>query len=225
LFFVSEGAMKKTVSRRSFLKTGAAGAVAAGVAPGVVLGAAAAGSMAEGGTPPPVLGPGPVAFSLTVNGVRRDLKVEPRVTLLEALRDHLDLTGAKKVCDRGTCGACTVLLDGEPVYSCMMLAIQAQGREITTVEGLARNGNLTPLQEAFVDKDASMCGYCTPGFVMSLTALLRKNPQPSPADIRHACAGNLCRCGTQPRIVQAALQASGVEVLSRTEVISYANLA
>lgn len=209
-----------SVSRRSFLKnlgtTAAAGAASGAEA--LAQQAAQAGAEA-------VQGPDAVPITLRVNGETRQLKLEPRVTLLDALRDHAGLTGSKEVCDRGTCGACTVLLEGEPVYSCMMLAIQAQGREITTVEGLARNGNLTPLQAAFVDKDASMCGYCTPGFVMSLTALLRKNPQPTPADIQHACAGNVCRCGTQPRIVQAALQASGVEVLSRTEVISYANLA
>lgn len=209
-----------SVSRRSFLKnlgtTAAAGAVSA--AEVIAQESARAGGEA-------VQGPDAVPITLRVNGETRPLTLEPRVTLLDALRDHAGLTGAKEVCDRGTCGACTVLLDGEPVYGCMMLAIQAQGREITTVEGLARNGNLTALQEAFVDKDASMCGYCTPGFVMSLTALLRRNPHPTPADIHHACAGNLCRCGTQPRIVQAALQASGVEVLSRTEVISYAHLA
>jgi len=169
-----------------------------------------------------VLGPGAVPVTLKVNGEKLKLMLEPRVTLLDALRNYSSLTGAKEGCDRATCGACTVMLGDTPVYSCQKLAIEAQGIEITTVEGLAKNGNLSKVQQAFLTKDALMCGYCTPGFLMSVTALLRKNPKPNADDVKHACAGNICRCGTQPRIVQAALKAAGVETASRTEVVDYA---
>ncbi|MDE3068627.1 MAG: (2Fe-2S)-binding protein [Verrucomicrobiota bacterium] len=170
------------------------------------------------------VGPGPVPVTLNVNGKPLKLQLEPRVTLLDALRNYSSLTGAKEGCDRAACGACTVLLDNLPIYACQKLAIEAQGHEITTVEGLAKNGRLTKVQEAFVAKDATMCGYCTPGFVMSLTALLQKNPQPSADEVRHACAGNLCRCGTQPRVLEAALQAAGVAAArtTHTEVMDYA---
>lgn len=172
-----------------------------------------------------IQGPGAVPITLQVNGKPLKLQVEPRVTLLEALRNHSDFTGAKEVCDRATCGACTVLLDDTPIYACSKLAIEAQGHAITTVEGLAQEGKLSPVQQAFVDRDALMCGYCTPGFIMSVTGLLRKNPHPTADDVKHACAGNLCRCGTHPRVMQAALEAAGVSVGSKTEVISYAKLA
>src|SRR6266481_3820981 len=167
-------------------------------------------------------GPGAVPITLQVNGKPLKLEVEPRVTLLEALRNHSNLTGAKEVCDRGTCGACTVLLDDKPVYSCSKLAIDSQSAKITTVEGLAKDGKLSPVQQAFIDQDALMCGYCTPGFVMSVTALLKQNPRPSADQVKHACSGNLCRCGTYPRVLQAALKAAGVPVANKTEVISYA---
>lgn len=152
-------------------------------------------------------GPDAVGVSLAINGERRQFTLEPRVTLLEALRIHAGLTGPKEVCDRGTCGGCTVLLDGLPVYACMVLAIDAQGREITTVEGLSKRG-LTPVQKAIVAHDGLQCGYCTPGFVMSLTALLKKKPHPTEADVRQACSGHLCRCGSYPRVFAAALAAS-----------------
>jgi aerobic-type carbon monoxide dehydrogenase small subunit (CoxS/CutS family) len=168
-----------------------------------------------------VVGPGPVPVTLKVNGQTLKLMLEPRVTLLEALRNYSSLTGAKEGCDRAACGACTVLFNEKPIYSCQKLALEAQGGEITTIEGLAQEGKLSPVQQAFLDKDALMCGYCTPGFVMSVTALLRQNPHPSAADVKHACAGNLCRCGTQPRILQAALQAAGVATAGKTEVIHY----
>jgi len=148
--------------------------------------------------------------------------LEPRVTLLDALRNYSSFTGAKEGCDSAACGACTVLMDDLPVYSCQKLTIEAQDSEITTIEGLAKDGKLSPVQQAFWDKDALMCGYCTPGFVMSVTALLKKNPRPNADDVKHACAGNLCRCGTQPRILQAALKAAGVETASKTEVVKYA---
>jgi aerobic-type carbon monoxide dehydrogenase small subunit (CoxS/CutS family) len=155
-----------------------------------------------------VLGPDPVLLALKVNGMARTVSVEPRVTLLRALRNHLDLTGAKEVCDRGGCGACTVLVDGEPVCSCLMLAADAVGREVTTVEGLGTPEKLSPLQAAFVECDALQCGFCTPGFVVSGTALLRRNPSPSLDDVKAGLAGNLCRCGTYPRVFEAVQKAA-----------------
>jgi xanthine dehydrogenase YagT iron-sulfur-binding subunit len=170
-----------------------------------------------------VLGPGAVPVTLTVNGEKLKLLLEPRVTLLEALRNYSSLTGAKEGCDRASCGACTVLLDDQPVYSCQKLAIEAQGVAITTVEGLARDGGkLTKVQQAFVAEDALQCGYCTPGFVMSVTALLKRNFHPTAAEVKHACAGNLCRCGAHPHIVRAALKAAGLEQPVKTEVVKYA---
>ena len=208
------------LSRRAFLKSFGTSAAVAATAQVEAVAAELAKANAE-----KIQGPEPVAMTLRVNGKLHQLNVEPRVTLLDALRQHLNLTGAKEVCDRATCGACTVLLDDTPVYACSMLAIEAQGRAITTVEGLAPDGRLTPVQRAFVDEDALMCGYCTPGFVMSVTALLKNNPKPTAADVKHACAGNLCRCGTYPRVMQAAFKAAGVPTTSKTEVISYASLA
>lgn len=164
-------------------------------------------------------GPGAVPVALSINGKKENFQLEPRVTLLDALRNHSTHTSAKEVCDRGQCGACTVLLDGTPVYSCMMLAIEAQGREITTVEGVGGERNLTKVQEAFIACDGLQCGYCTPGFVLSVTALLAKNPQPAEADVRKACSGNLCRCGSYPRVFDAALKAAGVNVTSKCEVV------
>jgi xanthine dehydrogenase YagT iron-sulfur-binding subunit len=207
-------------SRRSFLKGLGTTAVATAAAQVETV----AQELAKAKTEMP-LGPGAVPITLKVNGRALALELEPRVTLLEALRNHSNLTGAKEVCDRGTCGACTVLFDGHPIYACMKLAIEAQGHAITTVEGLAVGSNLSPVQQAFVETDALMCGYCTPGFVVSVTGLLARNPHPTAEDVRHACAGNICRCGTYPRILQAALKASGVPVTSKTEVIRYAELA
>jgi xanthine dehydrogenase YagT iron-sulfur-binding subunit len=184
-------------SRRTFLKTAGVGAAAAGVM-GVGAGDQAA----------TILGPGPVSLSLKVNGTVRALSVEPRVTLLDALRNHLELTGSKQVCDRGGCGACSVLLDGEPVNSCMMLAADAEGREITSVEGLGSPERLSALQAAFVEKDALQCGFCTPGFVVAGTALLARNPDPSLDEIKAGLAGNLCRCGTYGRVFEAVQAAA-----------------
>jgi aerobic-type carbon monoxide dehydrogenase small subunit (CoxS/CutS family) len=166
------------------------------------------------------LGPGSIPIALDVNGKRVELAVEPRVTLLDAIRMDLGLTGTKEVCDRASCGACTVLADGTPVYSCMMLAVEAQGKKIVTVEGLSKSGELTKVQKAFVECDALMCGYCTPGFVMSVTALLEHNPHPSESDVIRACSGNLCRCGTYPNVFRAALAAAGVKKESKTEMIT-----
>jgi xanthine dehydrogenase YagT iron-sulfur-binding subunit len=153
-------------------------------------------------------GPGKTPVSLTVNGKKQTAQVEPRVTLLEALRHELDLTGAKRVCDRGTCGACTVIMDGKPVYSCSVLAIDAQGKAITTVEGLGQGDRLHPIQQAFVDNDAQQCGFCTPGFVVACKALLDRNPNPTPDQVQKGLGGNLCRCGTYVGVRAAVLQAS-----------------
>jgi len=166
-------------------------------------------------------GPGTTPVELQINGRVERLDVEPRVTLLDALRMKLGLTGPKEVCDRATCGACTVLVNGTPVYACMQLAIEAQGKAITTIEGIAKDGELSKVQQAFVECDALMCGYCTPGFVMSLTALLDRNAHPSREEVVQACSGNLCRCGTYPRIVQAALAATGVEQKPNFEMIDH----
>ena len=134
--------------------------------------------------------------------------VEPRVTLLRALRNHLGLTGAKEVCERGACGGCTVLLDGAPICACLLLAVDAVGHEITTVEGLGAPDQLSPVQAAFVECDALQCGFCTPGFVVASTALLRQNPHPSLEEIKTGLAGNLCRCGTYGRIFEAVQRAA-----------------
>jgi xanthine dehydrogenase YagT iron-sulfur-binding subunit len=208
------------VSRRSFLKSFGTTAAAAATAQVEVVAQELQKANAE-----KTYGPGAVPITLTVNGKSLPLEVEPRVTLLEALRNHSNHTGAKEVCDRATCGACTVLIDGTPIYSCSKLAIEAQGYEITTVEGLAKEGQLSNVQQAFIDQDGLMCGYCTPGFVMSVTALLSKNPKPTADQVKHACAGNLCRCGTYPRVMQAAFKAAGLPVATTTEVIPYGKLA
>jgi xanthine dehydrogenase YagT iron-sulfur-binding subunit len=155
---------------------------------------------------------GPVKLTLNVNDQQRQVTVEPRTTLLSAVRDHLEpaITGPKLVCNEATCGACTVLLNGKPVYGCSVLAIDAVGKKITTVEGLGTPEKMNPIQAAFVEKDAMMCGFCTPGFVTTLSALLAQNPHPTEQQVREACHGNFCRCGTYPHIfdaVQAAAQA------------------
>jgi aerobic-type carbon monoxide dehydrogenase small subunit (CoxS/CutS family) len=186
------------LSRRTFLKSVGVGAAATG------LGAAAPRPVEAA-----VLGPDDVPLVLTVNGVTHSLRVEPRVTLLRALRNHLDLTGAKEVCERGACGGCTVLLDGAPVCACMMLAVDAEGRQIVTVEGLGTPEKLSPVQAAFAACDAFQCGFCTPGFVVASTALLAANPSPSPDEITAGLSGNLCRCGTYSRIFEAVQQAAG----------------
>lgn len=204
-------------SRRTFLKS--LGTVAATAATAQVK------SVADGlekVNAEKVVGPDAVAVTLNVNGEKLKLMLEPRVTLLDALRNYSSLTGAKEGCDRASCGACTVLINDAPVYACQKLAVEAQGVEITTVEGLAQDGKLSKVQAAFVEKDALQCGYCTPGFVMSVTALLKKNFHPTAADVKHACAGNLCRCGAHPHILQAALKAAGVEHTSKTEIVNYA---
>ena len=142
-------------------------------------------------------------ITLTVNGRKTTVEVEANETLLDVLREKLDLTGAKRVCDRGECGGCTVHLDGEPVYACMLLAIRADGRTVRTVEGLAEGDKLHPVQEAFIEKDGYQCGYCTPGFLMATSAFLEKNRNPSLDEIKQALSGNLCRCGNYAKIYGA----------------------
>ena len=194
------------VSRREFLKGIGAGGGALGAGLLAAEPAAPQQAMLAGARR---FGPGPVAISLRVNGQAREIKVEPRVTLLDALRDRLDLTGSKKICDRGSCGGCTVLLDGKPVYSCMMLALDARDRAITTIEGIGQVDRLHPLQQAFIEKDALQCGFCTPGFVVASKAILDAQPQPTMDQVREGLAGHLCRCGTYTRIYEAVLAAAG----------------
>jgi aerobic-type carbon monoxide dehydrogenase small subunit (CoxS/CutS family) len=168
-------------------------------------------------------GPGPVALTLRINGKSVAVEAAPNQTLLDVLRKHLSYTGAKEVCGGAACGACTVLLDGMPVYACSYLAIEAQGKAIHTVEGLSDGEALTPLQEAFVEEDGMQCGYCTSGLLMTLTAFLKDHPKPDAEAVRHAISGHICRCGTYPRVVQSALRAAGLPTESSTEVISWSH--
>ena len=188
------------VSRRDFLKISGISAASVPLIGTKVVEAA--------GIPVKIYGPGKTPVTLAVNGKKHTLQIEPRVTLLDALRDNLEVTGPKRVCDRGECGACTVLLDNKLSYSCSTLAIDAQGKEIATVESLAQGDTLHPVQQAFVDHDASQCGFCTPGFVMATKALLDRHPQPTPEEIRRGLAGNFCRCGTYFGIRNAVAQAA-----------------
>jgi xanthine dehydrogenase YagT iron-sulfur-binding subunit len=189
------------VSRRDFLKISGVSAAAPLVSH--------VGALALAEDQPGVQGPGKVPVTLTVNGKKLSAQLEPRVTLLDALRDKFELTGAKRVCDRGTCGACTVLMDDKPVYSCSILAIDAQNHQVTTVEGLGEPGHLHPVQQAFVDNDAQQCGFCTPGFVVATKAFLDRHPNPTPEQIKHGLGGNFCRCGTYAGIRAAVMQAAG----------------
>ena len=156
-----------------------------------------------------VHGPGKTPMSFSINGKKYSAQLQPRVTLLDALRDSFDLTGAKRVCDRGECGACTVLLDNKPVYSCTVLAIEAQNRQIATVESLSQGDRLHPVQQAFVENDAQQCGFCTPGFIVACKAFLDKYPRPTEEQIRYGLSGNLCRCGTYTGIRKAIAQVAG----------------
>ena len=183
-------------SRRTFLKTVGAGGVAAGVIGPTD--AAAAQSVNA-------VGPGPVPIQLNINGKVQRVEAEPRTTLLDAMRTKLDLTGVKRVCDRGSCGACTVIVDGRTVYACSTLAIEMQGRTIRTVESFTEGTVLHPIQQALCDHDGLMCGFCTPGFVTATVALLEKNPKPTAEQARKALDGNVCRCGTYVRVLEAAL--------------------
>src|SRR5438067_1149022 len=186
------------LSRRSFLKIGGlAAAVPVVAGPKIIQ---------VGGQDVEVHGPQATPVTLMVNGKRMTATVEPRVTLLDALREDLDITGPKRVCDRGECGACTVLLDGKAVYSCTTLAIEAQGHQITTAEGLTAGEQPHPVQQAFVDNDAQQCGFCTPGYVVATKAFLDKHPNPTPEQLRSGLGGNFCRCGTYFGIRHAVAQ-------------------
>jgi xanthine dehydrogenase YagT iron-sulfur-binding subunit len=164
---------------------------------------------AQSQSTPAAVGPGDVPVRLNVNGRQIDLMIEPRVTLLDALRMRANLTGNKRGCDRGACGACTMIVDGRAVYSCSTLAIEVQGKQIRNVDGLASADQLHPVQQAFCDKDALMCGFCTPGFIMASVALLEKNPNPTPEQIKKGLDGNICRCGTFSRIFEAVSSVKG----------------
>jgi xanthine dehydrogenase YagT iron-sulfur-binding subunit len=152
------------------------------------------------------VGPDAIPIKLEVNGQEHAVTVEPRYTLADTLRDHLNLTGTKVVCDRGSCSACTVWVDGAPQLACMTLAVDAVGHKITTIEGLSHGEELHPVQVAFIKHDALQCGFCTPGMVMSCAALLKRNSKPTLADVKHAVSGNLCRCGTYPKVFAATLE-------------------
>src|SRR6516164_3484594 len=187
-------------SRREFLEQSGAVIVAATAAPAL---------QAQNS---PNIAPDPSVprstIRVTINGAERRIEVEDRWTLVELLRDHLGLTGTKIGCDRGECGACTVLLDGRPVYSCSNLAVWADGRSVQTVEGLAQNGRLDPLQQAFIDHDAPQCGFCTSGQLMCAKGLLARNPHPTADEVRAGMTGNLCRCAGYNHYVEAVLAAS-----------------
>jgi carbon-monoxide dehydrogenase small subunit/xanthine dehydrogenase YagT iron-sulfur-binding subunit len=156
----------------------------------------------------PAVGPDAVSIAMHVNGVTRTLRAEPRVTLAEALRGPLGLTGTKIACNRGACSACTVWLDGDPVCACMILAIDVGSRRVTTIEGLADGDTLHPVQQAFIDHDALQCGFCTPGMIMSCAALLERTADPSASEVRATISGHICRCGTYPHVIAATLDAA-----------------
>jgi aerobic-type carbon monoxide dehydrogenase small subunit (CoxS/CutS family) len=189
---------KDNISRRRFLEGTGVAIAAATAAPALA-------TQRPGSSSPQTR----TRIRLTINGVARRIEVEDRWTLVELLRDHAGLTGTKIGCDRGECGACTVILDGRPVYSCSQLAVWADGRTVQTVEGLARDGRLSPLQQAFVDHNAAQCGFCTSGQLMAATALLARTPRPTAAQVRAGMTGNLCRCSNYNAIVEAVLAASG----------------
>ena len=192
------------LSRRGFLR--GAGVSAAGAA--LAESGLAALAQEQAGRGPRVSGPGAIPITLKVNGKDRQVNVEPRTTLAEALRVHLDLTGTKVVCDRGSCSACTVWIDGVSKLSCMTLAVDVVGSEIKTIEGLAQGEKLHPVQEEFIQHDAMQCGFCTPGMIMSCAGLLEKNKLPTLDDVKQACSGNLCRCDTYPKVFDATLAAA-----------------
>lgn len=195
---------RKKFTRRDFLKGFGGGAIGAAVAPSLLAKDKIALQTKEGKIP--LLSQKQI--TLTVNETKLTLTVEPGETLLHVLRERLNLTGTKKTCGRGECGGCTVLIDGKPVYSCMYLALRANGTKITTIEGLATNGKLHPVQQAFIDKDAYQCGFCTPGFIMTSVAFLNTNKNPSKEEIKKALSGNLCRCGNYVKIYDAVSAAT-----------------
>ncbi len=211
---------KPALTRRHFLR-GAGGVAATGMLAQGLLACNADASTSTVPLPPPVAPTPPIVegdvetlsgevdVELLINGAKQTVRIEPRTTLLDALRVHCNppLTGTKLVCDRGNCGACTVIVDGKPRYACLQLAADLRGHDVRTIEGLAKGDELTPLQDEFCKHDALMCGFCTPGFLMSITAELERNPRATLDQIKESCAGNVCRCGTYPHIFDAALAA------------------
>jgi carbon-monoxide dehydrogenase small subunit/xanthine dehydrogenase YagT iron-sulfur-binding subunit len=200
----SESKPTKGITRRSFIR--GAGLSTAGSV--LLTSNALAFDIKEQGAAVKEFGPEAITIKMKVNGIMKTLSVEPRTTLAAALRDHLELTGTKVVCDRGSCSACTVYVDGKPVNSCMMSAFDVGEKEVTTIEGIAKNGELHPVQQAFIEHDASQCGYCTPGMVMSCVHLVENNANPNLEDVKNATRGNLCRCGTYPHVFKATLAAA-----------------
>src|SRR5437764_4788002 len=201
---MSDEKPRSGLSRRAFLR-GSGLAAAATVATGlpVLTPVAEAAQPAAGGPTVPAQGPAAVKITLNVNGRDMSTAVEPRVTLLDALRNQLDVTGCKRVCDRGTCGACTVMLDGKVIYSCTMLALEAQGKPIRTAESLVQGEKLDAVPAAFVRHDAQQCGFCTPGFVVAMKAVLEQNPKATAAEVEKRLQGNICRCGTYEQMRDA----------------------
>jgi xanthine dehydrogenase YagT iron-sulfur-binding subunit len=195
----------RRVSRKRFIFQLAVPAVAVGLSGPRLFAPALAATV----TRVPAVGPGAIPVTLTINGTPRTLALEPRTTLLDALRDRLHLTGTKKGCDQGTCGACTVLVGGRRVNACFTLAVMAQGKPITTIEGLANGDRLHPVQAAFLEHDAFQCGYCTPGQIMSAVGLLAERRPMDDANVREWMTGNICRCGAYPNIVAAVQAAAG----------------
>ena len=195
---MSDTPKKPSVSRRGFIGGVSVGTTALGLLDTTEAQAA----------PGIAVGPDEVPITLRINGKTVKLTAEPRVTLLDAFRNRLDITGAKRVCDRGTCGACTVSINGKTVYSCTTLAIDAQGKDIQTIEGIAPDGKLHPVSAAFVSQDGQQCGYCTPGFVMAAKGFLEKHPNPTYEQVERGLGGNLCRCGTYVGVRKAVLEAA-----------------
>ena len=193
------------LTRRAFLKGSSISAAATALAGPLPAALATRDDDDSKKLPAPAAGMGPAAvkLELNVNGAKMTTNVEPRVTLLDALRNYLDVTGCKRVCDRGTCGACTVMVNGKPVYSCTMLALEARGKEIKTAEALNADGKLDAVPAAFAKHDAQQCGFCTPGFVVAMRAGLDQNPKATTADIERALGGNICRCGTYEQMRHA----------------------
>lgn len=193
---------EKGISRRGFIK--GAGITAAGT---VIAGSGILKSTGQTLKTNKMVGPEPVSISLNVNGKVRWLTVEPRTTLADALRDELQLTGTKVSCNRGSCSACTIWIDDTPVLACITLAIEVRNREVTTIEGIAKEGKLHPVQEAFIEHDATQCGFCTPGMIMTTAHLVKHKKDLTEKDVKEALSGNLCRCGTHPKVFTATLDA------------------
>lgn len=201
---ITPGKARKGISRRGFLK--GAGMTTVGT---VALQTGVLGSnLDDKALDEKTIGPDAELIKLKVNGKLHTLAVEPRMTLASALRDKLQLTGTKVVCDRGACSACTVWIDGKPVNSCLTLAVEVQTQEITTIEGIGTPENLHPVQQAFIDHDATQCGFCTPGMIMTATHFLQDHPNPDLEEVKVAMRGNLCRCGTHPNVFKATMAAS-----------------